>query len=291
MILKLSFAILPLIFLGLIGHIAPNIIQGITVNQETGQPANIGSGYSMSHNWAGYIASDGTFTSVKGSWTIPQVSSTSTSADATWIGIGGIRSKDLIQTGTQAMVANGRVSYQAWYELLPAGSRRTPLTVSPGDSITASILQQSGNQWTISLDDTTTGQHYETSVTYTSSLSSAEWIEEMPVQGRSFIPLDNFGSVQFSGLSTVKNGVELTPTQANAVSMEMANNLGQVVAQPSAMGSDGASFSVTRTTASVSTQSVSPYVRISRRITGVHQPYYRQGIGRLGSGFWQRFED
>jgi hypothetical protein len=38
---------------------------------------------------------------------------------------------------------------------------------------------------------------------YSSSLSSAEWIEKMPSTGSSFVPLDNFGSVQFSALLTL----------------------------------------------------------------------------------------
>ncbi len=117
----------------------------------------------------------------------------------------------------------------------------------------------------------------------------------MPVLGRSFIPLDNFGSVQFSALSTVKDGTALTPAQANAQSIVMVNHSGQALAQPSALGSDGASFTVTRT-ASTPTQIVSPFVRSGWRrvVTGVHgKPFYRQSHGRGrfsgGFGFGQRF--
>jgi hypothetical protein len=101
----------------------------------------------------------------------------------------------------------------------------------------------------------------------------------MPVRGRTFIPLDNFGSVQFSALSAVKDGVALTPALANAQSIVMVNSLDQALAQPSALGSDGASFTVTRTS-STSTQTVSPSVRTGWRIvvTGDHgsRPFYRQ---------------
>lgn len=291
---KLFRKILPLVFLGLLIQVVPILGQQMTAQQVTDPASNTGRGLNQSNNWAGYIATGGTFTSVSGSWIVPQVNATGTSSDVTWVGIGGTTSRDLIQTGTRAVVNNnGQVSYQAWYEMLPANSRKIPLTINPGDSVTASIAQQSANQWAISLRDITTGQNYQTNVTYASSLSSAEWIEEMPVLGRSFIPLDNFGSVQFSALSTVKDGTALTPAQANARSIVMVNHSGQALAQPSALRSDGASFTITRT-ASTPTQIVSHFIRSGwhRVVTGVHsKPFYRQshGRGRFSGGFGQRF--
>lgn len=295
MMQKLFHKILPLVFLGLLVQVVPILAQQMTAQQVTDPASHVGRGLNQSNNWAGYIATGGTFTSVSGSWIVPQVNTTGTSSDVTWVGIGGTTSRDLIQTGTRAVVNNnGQVSYQAWYETLPANSRRIPLTINPGDSITASIAQQSANQWTISLRDITTGQNYQTNVTYASSLSSAEWIEEMPVLGRSFIPLDNFGSIQFSALSTVKDGTALTPAQANAQSIVMVNHSGQALAQPSALGSDGASFTINRTT-SAPTQIVSHSSRSGWRrvVTGIHgfRPFYRQshGRGRFSGGFGQRF--
>lgn len=260
--------------------------------QVTNPAINVGRGLNFSNNWAGYTATGGTFTSVSGSWVVPQVSATGTSSDATWVGIGGATSSDLIQAGTRGIVNNGQVSYQAWYEMLPGNSQNIPLTISPGDSITASISQQSTNQWAISLIDSTTGQNYGTTVTYTSSLSSAEWIEEMPVLGNSFIPLDNFGSVQFSALSTIKDGTSLTPANANAQPIVMVNSLNQVLAQPSAFGSDGASFTVTRT-ASTSTQTISPVSRGRRVVIVVHgfAPHSRQAHGRRFGELGERFEE
>jgi hypothetical protein len=294
---KLFCKILPLVFLGLLMQVVPILGQQMTGQQVTDPASNVGRGLNQSNNWAGYIASGGTFTSVSGSWIVPKVNATGTSSDATWVGIGGVTSNHLIQTGTRAVVNNnGQVSYQAWYEMLPASSRKIQLPINPGDSITASIAQQSANQWTIFLRDITTGQNYQTNVTYAASLSSAEWIEEMPVLGRSFIPLDNFGSVQFSALSTVKDGTALTPAQANAQSIVMVNYSDQALAQPSALGSDGASFTVTRT-ASTPTQIVSPIVRSGWRrvVIGVHgfQPSYRQshGRGRFSGGFDRRSGD
>ena len=267
-----------------------------TTGERTPDPGlNVGRGLNVSNNWAGYVATGGTFSSVGGSWIIPQVNTTGISSDATWVGIGGVASNQLIQTGTRAVVNNNaQVSYQAWYEILPANSQKIPLSINPGDYITASIAQQSANQWTISLSDITTGQNYQTNVTYASSLSSAEWIVEMPVLGRYFIPLDNFGSVQFNALSTVKDGTTLTPAQANAQSIVMVNQIGQVLAQPSELGSDGASFTITRT-ASTSTQLGTPFVRSGLRRVVIRghgfQSSNRQSHsrGRFSGRFEQRF--
>jgi hypothetical protein len=281
--------ILPLVFLGLSIQIVPILGQQMTGQQIIDPASNIGRDLNQSNNWAGYVATGGTFTSVSGSWIVPQVNTTGMSSDATWVGIGGAANYQLIQTGTMAVVnKNGQVSYQAWYEMLPTNSRKIPLLINSGDSITASIAQQSANQWTISLHDITTGQNYQTNVTYASTLSSAEWIEEMPVQGRFFIPLDNFGSVQFSALSTVKDGTTLTPAQANAQSIVMVNHNGQALAQPSTLGSDGASFTVTRT-ASMPTQIVSSIRSGGRRV--VIEVHGRQSHSRrrFSSGFGQRY--
>src|SRR5207245_2487158 len=84
------------------------------------------------------LASGGSFTAVTATWVVPQVSATSTGADATWVGIGGLNSRDLIQAGTQASVGGGSVTYEAWVEMLPQSSRTVSLSVNPGDSVTTS---------------------------------------------------------------------------------------------------------------------------------------------------------
>lgn len=214
----------------------------------TNPAVNSGGGANTSFNWSGYVATGGTFTGVNGSWAVaPVAASAGAEADATWVGIGGVSSSNLIQIGTQAITQNGAVSYEAWYELLPAVSTVIPVTVHAGDSISASLQQEQSNVWLISLTDNTTGQNYSTTVSYTSSLSSAEWIEEMPSDQNGFIPLDNFGSVSFANAAAVENGTTVTPTEANAFSLTMIANAEQALAVPSPLGADGASFTVSRT--------------------------------------------
>lgn len=211
-------------------------------------PGQIGT----SNNWSGYAATGGTFTAVSGTWTVPQYSaSNSGGVDATWVGIGGVTSRDLIQAGTQEVASgNGLTQYQAWIELLPQSSHPVPLAVHAGDSVSVSIDQQAGNTWQIAFTNHTTGQTYQTSVQYTSSHSSAEWIEEAPSSGRGgILPLDNFGTVTFSDGAATRDGQTVDLAQAGAKPITLIGASQQPLAVPSALGSDGSSFSVSRTDA------------------------------------------
>jgi hypothetical protein len=211
-------------------------------------------GQSTSHNWSGYAASSGKYTGVSGTWTVPQpnTSGSSTGVGATWVGIGGVSSHDLIQAGTQDVSAgSGQAQFQTWIETLPQASQQVPLAVEPGDSVTVSINEQGAGagQWTISITNNTSGQNYHTSVTYTSSESSAEWIEEAPSGSSGVLPLDNFNSVSFTAATAVVNGQTVDLTQASAQPITMVNSNGQALAVPSGVASDGSSFSVVRTSA------------------------------------------
>jgi hypothetical protein len=213
-----------------------------------GPPATVGS---TSRNWSGYVASGGTFTAVSGTWTVPAVSGsaagTSPRADATWVGIGGATTTDLVQAGTQATVQGGVVQYSAWVETLPQPSRDVPLAIKPGDTVTVTLTQQPGGVWNITIRNATSGGVYNGTVTYASSTSSAEWIEEAPTAGKGVVLLDRFGAVHFTKASTVKNGQTVTPAAAGATAVTMVNNKSSVtLATPSALGPDGASFTVTR---------------------------------------------
>src|SRR5207237_10040608 len=143
-------------------------------------------------------------TSAHATRTRPSASANWTSADATWVGIGGLSSQDLLQAGTQAMVDGSGVTYSSWIEMLPQSSRDVPLSISAGDSVTVSITQQSGNDWLIAMKNNTTGGTYNVAVQYSYSNSSAEWVQEAPSVGRGLVSLDQFGAVPFSGASPVR---------------------------------------------------------------------------------------
>jgi hypothetical protein len=214
------------------------------------QPFPFPDNRNTSHNWSGYAATGGNFTSVTGTWSVPQFSADgSFGMDAAWVGIGGVRSRDLIQAGTQQTVSGtGSTQYEAWVEMLPRASRPVPLRVHAGDSVTVSISEQAPDQWLIEFANNTTGQTYQQTQQYTSSHSSAEWVEEAPSGGRGgILPLSNFGTIQFSSGSAVKDGQTLSIASSGARAITMVGNNDQALAVPSQLGSDGASFAVART--------------------------------------------
>ncbi|HEX8968225.1 MAG TPA: G1 family glutamic endopeptidase [Chloroflexota bacterium] len=208
-------------------------------------------GQDVSQNWSGYAATGGTYTAVSGTWSVPQFSPDSPAgADATWVGIGGVNTRDLIQAGTQQTVSgSGSTQYQAWVETLPQASHPVPLTVNPGDSVSIAINQdpQNTDQWNVSFKNNTTGQTYNVTEHYASSMSSAEWIEEAPsaARGRQ-LPLDDFGSITFSQGSTVKDGQTVDIADAGAQPITMVARGRQQSAHPSSLSADGASFTITQ---------------------------------------------
>ncbi|HEV2339391.1 MAG TPA: G1 family glutamic endopeptidase [Patescibacteria group bacterium] len=229
---------------------------------------------NVSRNWAGYIATNGSFTSISGTWDIPSITNGNYGSDAAWVGIGGVSSNDLIQAGTQETVnRNGQVSYEAFYETLPDVSRALSITVNGGDSVTVSVTQTSNGVWQINVKDNTSGQSTQANVSYTSSLSSADWVEEAPSGMRSILPLDNFGSIQFTNLSTIENGNTDNLSQANASAVTMTSIQNQPLASVSALGSDNASFTVSRTATS-SLTNITPSYRFYHRGSWVHRKHY-----------------
>lgn len=204
-----------------------------------------------SYNWSGYVAKKGTYTSVSGSWTVaPGIDDINDiSANAAWVGIGGFDgANNLIQTGTRTLRANGTITYQAWYELFPAPPVALAVSIHPGDTIKASIAETKVNMWRITLTNSTTGESFTASIPYTSNKSSAEWVMERPSSRGKLIALTPFDSFTFSELQTVKNGTAVTPVTAAAKKLLLIGRDGATLLTPSALGSDGRSFTLAQKT-------------------------------------------
>ena len=132
--------------------------------------------------------------------------------------------------------------------MLPQPSRAVPLAVSAGDSISVSISQQAADRWVVAFTNTTTRQVYQVTEQYTSSLSSAEWVEEAPSAGRGrLLPLDNFGTITFSQAFAVKDGHAVSIGGAGGRAITMIGAGGEPLAEPSQLDVDGASFTISRT--------------------------------------------
>jgi hypothetical protein len=214
---------------------------------DTTTPSSPARVSDTSTNWSGYAATGGTFTSVTGSWKVPTVASTTSGSDATWVGIGGLNTVDLIQAGTQATVSGGQVFYQAWFEMLPAASVPISLSVGPGDSVTVTITQRNDLDWLIEVKNNSTGGRWSRTVQYRSSRSSAEWVQEAPSSNRGLLPLTDFGKVTFTDASAVRDGASRDLAELDAKAITMVNGLRQPLAVPSEVSADGDGFTVTRT--------------------------------------------
>lgn len=259
LLLSIGSGILPQSVTQRISQVVPHVVQ--VPNPD----ANI------SRNWSGYTAANGTFTGVSGTWTVPKVDGgTNYGADATWVGIGGVNTTDLIQAGTQAMVdRDGQVSYEAFYETLPDISRPLQIPVSAGDSITASVTNKGNSTWEVSLKNNTKNQSVEFATSYDSSLSSAEWIEEAPTGMRQTLPLDNFGTVQFTDATAIKDGKTVGLSDTSPQAITMGDMTGQMLATTSNVGNDGNSFSISRTSTD-GTQAGVTFAQIPHGVLRIH---------------------
>ena len=106
-------------------------------------------------------------------------------------------------------MANGKVTYYAWYEAYPSASVSiSSITVKPGDAITASVAYNATNKdFVLTLNDTTDSEIFTKTLTVSGAArSSAEWVVEAPSSNNGVLPLANFGTVTFTNAYATING-------------------------------------------------------------------------------------
>jgi len=226
-----------------------------------------------SYNWAGYAinATSGSVTQVKGSWvqpsiTCPSAASAVPPAVAFWVGIDGLLSTTVEQTGTLAVCTGTVASYFAWYEFYPAQMYNfTTIKVSPGDTMSATVkYSTTTGEFTATLKDVTTGKSASaTAAVSGAERSSAEWITEAPEYcvtssgPCSLASLPNFGTTSFGKDSTSVSGTDSATisgknqiiskfgTMVDSLTMVEESNINIIKVAPSGLSTDGTSFSVT----------------------------------------------
>jgi hypothetical protein len=223
-----------------------------------------------SGNWSGYEVAtwqpqtNANYYSATLTWVVPKVvpqkSGGFQQASVTWVGIGGFCANSscssvdntLIQLGTEQDVYSfgsfSFTNYYAWYELIPAGEVQISGTVKPGDVMTASLTctdnpcsPATTQHWKLTMTNNT--RHWTwtspSNLTYTSSLLSAEWIEEAPSSFAGTLPLADFGTMElgYKSYPTWANGSPPTLSlDTNAIVME--NPYGQTSEPSSPNGAD-----------------------------------------------------
>ena len=234
-------------------------------------------------NWSGYAVANfdtpsttTTYTGVSGTWVVPkaeQAPGYTSAYSSSWVGIGGFcttstcssTDSTLIQLGTDQFWSNsGGAAYSAWYELLPNAPVSIPLTIAPGDTVTASLTDGpaptvtgsatspatkpgggsnggghgggnggggGGQSWILSMS-VNGANAWTTTLTYDSSLLSAEWIEEAPTgcigHHCEVLPLANYATATFDLGTLGQNGGGLvSPNLAPSEAVAMVDPAGE----------------------------------------------------------------
>jgi hypothetical protein len=209
---------------------------------------------STTLNWSGYAVEypdlsspqNGVVTDVKGTWTVPSVSSTTSNTySSAWVGIDGYSSSTVEQIGTEHDWYNGSPRYYAWFEMYPKPSNVINKPVRPGDTINAEV-KYANSSFILTLQDIQ--QNWTFTVTQKSNKahrSSAEWIVEAPWSG-GVLPLASFGTISFSGASATINNHTGTISDSSWAydAITMVTSSGTIEASPSGLSGGGSSFTV-----------------------------------------------
>ena len=224
-----------------------------------------------SKNWAGYVVdnSSAKITDVVGTWVVQTANANSLPTySSQWEGIGGWVDGTLVQDGTESDY-NGGASYYGWYEYDPNNITQQKycnilctFTISPGDKMIGEVFLVPGttNQWNFTLIDFSTGVGYfvvkSLSASQAPSRKTAEWIDERTTESGSLPYLTKFGTAyygpsysagyNYAGINSLfSKNIGAWPT---VISVSMySNSPSDLLAYPSALGSDKQSFTVTRT--------------------------------------------
>jgi len=155
----------------------------------------------QSSNWSGYAVTKtkkNSYSCISGYWIVPIIRPSRLNLySAAWIGIDGFSNNGLIQTGTGHDIENGKPSYYAWWEILPAPETIIPHPVYPGDHMYAKITRLHEKKWCILLVNKTRGWVFKKRTTYTGPGTSAEWIMEAPSINGKIVSLAKYGKTCF----------------------------------------------------------------------------------------------
>jgi hypothetical protein len=173
--------------------------------------------------WSGGIL-PGQWASAYGTWGVPRVAQPTEPPglegawnSASWVGIDGYQSDDVLQAGIQQQVlVSGRIVYVAWYEWYAAPQPDSPpyiyettikdFLVRPGHSISC-VVQYTNNRTAgyLFLGNNTTGGHFNITLQpppgVTLSGNCIEWIMEAPDGGYPTSALPAFTPVNFTRAS------------------------------------------------------------------------------------------
>ena len=203
-----------------------------------------------------------TFKSVTGTFVVPTPREPSggsgTHSASAWVGIDGDTcGTAILQTGIDFTVSGTRTSFDgtslspthhltawvtdvstpAWFEWFPDFAHDfSGISISPGNTITVSVTATSRTGGTATILNRSTGQQVSHTFSGQPALcqENAEWIVEDFSSGGGLVPLANWGTVTFTGVSAGTASGTTTPAGATIIDMEQN---GRVLTDVSASGS------------------------------------------------------
>ncbi|KAJ5612266.1 hypothetical protein N7510_005460 [Penicillium lagena] len=191
-----------------------------------------------SSNWAGAVLIGSGYTTVTGQFTVPTPkvpsgsSSSGTYSASAWVGIDGDTWSDaILQTGVDFTIADGKVSYDAWYEWYPDYAYDfSGISISAGDVIKVTVTASSTSSGTATIENVTKGKtvsHTFTSSSVEGDLGevNAEWIVEDFESGDSLVNFANFGNVIFTDAQATDNGAIVGPSGATLIDIKQNNKV------------------------------------------------------------------
>ncbi|EIW87320.1 hypothetical protein CONPUDRAFT_116513 [Coniophora puteana RWD-64-598 SS2] len=173
----------------------------------------------LNSNWAGAVLrkDGGTFQAVTGSFKVPKP--TGEGSAAIWVGVDGMDCGVILQTGVDASIKGGQVSYSSWYEWFPDPSYTFDnIDFAAGDDVTLTATTHSTTTGTVTIENKTKNQKVTKDVSSTSALcqKNAEWIVEDYSSG-GLVEFDNFGTVTFTSATATTGSGSVGPDGATIV--------------------------------------------------------------------------
>jgi len=161
------------------------------------------------YNWSGYAAtSTSAFNEVQSTFVQPAVTCPVPGAwTLFWVGFDGFTNNTVEQAGTAAQCSSGsnpKPAYYAWWEMWPTNNIQVmPITVSPGNSIQATVSYTASNgRYSLNVTDLSNRQQYTQVTSCAANLQcsrqSAEWIVERPTLNGAYTPLANWGTMSLA---------------------------------------------------------------------------------------------
>jgi hypothetical protein len=237
------------------------IVPALELSQRSHGPSRaVTNSQSTSGNWSGVVDYSGatsynhsdSFHLIMMDYVVPAVTQAygvcngSVNHSATWIGIDGSGSNDVLQAGTESDAycgSNGASSsYSAWIEWYPYNEMRiTNLPVAPGDDLFIEVWNTSateGNAYFVNYRTNQAGTIQFSAPPGTTLVgNSAEWVVERPGVSGGLSTLANYVSDYLSNCyATTWNKVSYAPGSSSAMQLTMLDDSGRPISVPTLLG-------------------------------------------------------